>query len=61
MTRNEALKLDLCQGAYSDKDPETGKFNVYGTRSGFVYATYDDVEEAADAGVELHDWLTRSG
>jgi hypothetical protein len=61
MTRDEAYAMDRGHGAYSDQDPLTGKFNVYGAVSLYIYASYDDVGEASDAGVALHEELIHAG
>ena len=59
MTRDEAYEIDKGHGAYSDRDPdpESAGFVVLGAKSGFCYGGYNDIADASDAGVALHEEL----
>lgn len=59
MDKHRALVLDIGRGVYCDSEPKTGSIGVFGTESGFCYATFDEPTEAAEYACDLHTSLLK--
>ncbi len=53
MNAGEAFQKDKRGDFYADWDDEAGAYGVFGTESGFCYATFSDKGDAEDQAVRL--------
>lgn len=61
LTREEAMEIDRGHGAYSDcGESADGLFRVWGEKSGFCYASFQDISDACETGCDLHAELMKN-